>query len=282
MAKTLSLFDLLKLQFSTLEQLDRDTLLRLEPVLVKSYNQLRSELDKFASDSFSYSQKRQTLRAIDRSLAKIYNENIGEMEYFAKDFNDFAHEMSNIEVKNMQKQVGLYAPNVKKDVISLKQNEFLLNEMKASVLGHSVDLRRKVSHGLTEAVIQRKSGYEATVEIGKKVNLEKWKIQRIVRTEMSKIFNRTKLLSYNEFNEKNFKGRMLKRMFHPMDNRTAEDSKQWAHADPAIPLDAPFRMVIKRKLKSGAVRNILQEGMTPPLRPNDRATLMSFLPEWKE
>ena len=132
----------------------------------------------------------------------------------------------------------------------------------------------QVTRGLTDAVIQNRSGYEVTGRLSKFIDLKRWKIKQIVRTEMSGIFNRTKLLTYDRFNKENFKGTLLKRMFHPMDNRTAEDSKQWAQADPAIPLDRPFRL----KLRNGKI----QEGMTPPLRPNDRAVIMPFHQGWKE
>ena len=91
---------------------------------------------------------------------------------------------------------------------------------------------------------------------------------------MSRIFNQTKLLTYGEFNKANFNGTLMKRMFHPMDSRTAEDSKQWAQADPAIPMNEPFRL----KLRNGKI----QEGQAPPLRPNDRAVLMPFHKSWKE
>ena len=111
MSKPLSLYDILKLQFSGLEQLDQDTLHRLEPILIQSQYSLRRELDKFATDTFSYKQRRQTLHSINRALAQIHQKNILELEYRAKQFNEFGNEMANIEVKNMQKQIGLTVPD---------------------------------------------------------------------------------------------------------------------------------------------------------------------------
>lgn len=282
MARPLTLKDLLKLQFYGLDQLDTETLKALEPVLLRSEAQLRRELDRFAIGSFTRTQKQQTLFLINRSLVRLHNEELREMQSLAEQFNLFGAEMANKEVKDMSRQVGISIPAVKKDKLSLEQNSFLINTMRESVLGHNVDTRMQVSKALTDSVIQKKTGYETVSRIGKAVAIKRWKVKRIVRTEMLRIFNQTKLLTYGEFNEQNFKGRLRKRMFHPMDSRTAEDSKQWASADPAIPLDKPFRLVITRRLASGSVRRTVQEGMTPPLRPNDRATLMSFLPEWKE
>ena len=271
MSQALRLSDLLQLQFSTIEQLDQEVLNRLTPVLESAENQLRAELDRFATDTFSYTQRRQKIHLINRALAKIYNQHLYEMDNSAEDFNELGWEMANREVKEMGKEVGISVPNIKKDVVSLYHNEFLLNEMQASIQGYSVETRHKISRALTDAVIQQKSGYEAVSKVGKYVHLRTWKIRRIVRTEMSRIYNGTKMISYQEFNRDNFQGRMLKRMFHPMDNRTAEDSKLWAIKDPAIPMNQLFRMV----LPNGNV----QEGLYPPLRPNDRATLLPFLPE---
>ena len=274
MAKTLSLSDLLRLQFSTLESMDLGTLSRLEPVLRNAQNELRAELDKYARGTFSHAQRRHTLTLINRALVQLHNRNISEMQSWAQEFNEFGIEVANREVRDFQREAGLSIPNVRKDKVSLQHNDFLINTMQASLEKHSVDTRLQVSRGLTDAVIQRKSGYEVTGRLGKYIDLKKYQIQRIVRTEMSRIFNQTKLLTYGEFNKSNFNGTLMKRMFHPMDSRTAEDSKQWAQADPAIPMHEPFRL----KLRSGKV----QEGMTPPMRPNDRAVLMPFHKSWKE
>ena len=274
MAKALSLSDLLRLQFSTLESMDLGTLSRLEPILRNAQNELRGELDKYARGTFSHAQRRHTLTLINRALVQLHNRNVSEMHSWAQEFNEFGVEIANREVKDFQREAGLSIPNIRKDTVSLQHNEFLINTMQASLEKHSVDTRMQVSRGLTDAVIQKKSGYEVTGRLGKYIDLKKYQIQRIVRTEMSRIFNQTKLLTYGEFNKSNFNGTLMKRMFHPMDSRTAEDSKQWAQADPAIPMNEPFRL----KLRNGKI----QEGQAPPLRPNDRAVLMPFHKSWKE
>ena len=138
MAKTLRISDLLKLQLSFIDQLDKDTLSRLEPVLLRGQIHLRNELDKFAQDSFSYQQRRQTLASINRALIRIHNQHIREMESSAKGFNVYGREMAIKEVKNFNDEVGISTPNINKDVISLSQNDFLLNIMKASVNGHTI------------------------------------------------------------------------------------------------------------------------------------------------
>ena len=274
MAKTLTLADLLKLQFSTLDSLSDETLARLAPVLERAHNEIRNDLDRVAVNKFTYIQKRHTEILLNNALTKLYNRNAAEMYGMAEQMNIFGAEMANEEIKDFQKQVGLSVPNVKKDVLSLDTNDYLINTMNSSLVEYSVGIRTQIAGLVRDAVIQKKTGYETVGRIGKFINLKRWKIYRIVRTEMLKIFNGTKHIAYGEFNKKNFGGTLMKRMFHPMDNRTAEDSKEWAKADPAIPMNQPFRL----KLSDGTI----QEGMYPPLRPNDRAVLMPFHKNWRE
>ena len=245
----------------------------MEPVLIKAQADLRYELDRYAKGTFSHTQRSHTLLLINMALAQLYNNNVQELSSQAQDFNDFGSEMANLEVKTFQKQVGLSIPNVKRDKVALDHNSFLINTIQTSLANHTVGIRMQISNALTDAVVQKKSGYEVSGRIGKKIDLEMWRIRRIVRTEMSKIYNATKHLAYADFDKKNFNGTLMKRMFHPMDSRTASDSKQWAKADPAIPMDKKFRL----KLKSGKV----QEALYPPMRPNDRAVLMPFHKSWK-
>ena len=274
MAKTFTLADMLRLQFSTLEALDADTVRKLEPVLRRAQDDLARDLNRFSDHSFSATQKRHSLVRIDRALAQLYNQADSDIKRYAEEFNEFGVEIANREVGDFQKGIGLSAPNVPRSVVSLKNNEYLYNTMQTSLKTYSLGIRQSIDRGLTDAVIQNQSGYEVVGRLGRYVEVKKWRLRRIVRTELAKIFNDTKLLTYQKFNQENFGGTLMKRMFHPMDNRTAKDSKEWAKADPAIPLNQPFRL----RLQSGKI----QEGMAPPLRPNDRAVIMPFHKKWKE
>ena len=83
-------------------------------------------------------------------------------------------------------------------------------------------------------------------------------------------------MAYGEFQKQHFPD-MMKRLFHHMDKRTADDSKQLAELDPAVPLNKPFVFKYKRGLKT-EVRRF----MVPPDRPNDRATLIPFRKQWEK
>ena len=124
MAKALSLSDLLRLQFSTLESMDLGTLSRLEPILRNAQNELRGELDKYARGTFSHAQRRHTLTLINRALVQLHNRNVSEMHSWAQEFNEFGVEIANREVKDFQREAGLSIPNIRKDTVSLQHNEY--------------------------------------------------------------------------------------------------------------------------------------------------------------
>ena len=274
MAKDLRISDLIRLQLSSIEQLDSETISRLEPVLERAREHLVAELNKYGRDTFSWKQKNQTYHLVTQALIAINMQNIETLKEESLKYNELGVDLANKEIKTLSKEVGISIPNIKRDKIALNQNQFLLNNMETSMTNYSAEIRAQISRFITDATIQRKSGYETVSRAGRYINIKLWKIRRIIRTEMSKILNETKLMTYQEFNKDNFKGKLMKRMYHPMDNRTAEDSKQWAKADPAIPLSEPFRL----KLKNGDI----QEGNVPPLRPNDRAVLMPFHSYWRD
>ena len=261
----------MKLQVQGLERLDAQTLSRLEPVLEQAQSQLQKELNLFSEEQYSYQHRLQTIQQINNALHRIYAISSEQLELGAQEYNQYAHDMSQREMTNMNKQVGISTPSLDRDLTSLKTNEFLINNAKASLETYTVDIRARVSNALTQAVLQRKTGFEVTGRLSKFMQIKRYRIQRIVRTEMAKIYNQTKLIAYGEFKKEHFPD-LMKRLWHPMDSRTADDSKLLKRLDPAVPLDKPFEFTYK-----GDKRVF----MTPPDRPNDRAVMVPFRKEWK-
>ena len=258
--------------------MDGSVMRKLFPELKIAHADLQDQLNETAQGTFSAAHRQQTQRLINQALSFMEQTLLGNMTQAGEQYNLFGANMAEKEVKTFQ-GFSLVTPSVNKDLVSLAKNDFLLNNMRASLQTYNANTRRQVSDALTQAVLQKRTGYEVSTRIGKFLKLERWKILRIVRTELAKIFNQTKLLSYGNIQEKYFPD-MMKRMFHPMDARTAPDSKQWAKLDPAIPISQPFRLVIKHTRADGSIRKEVQEGMTPPLRTNDRALLIPFRPKW--
>lgn len=281
MTPTPELERLLLAQRREIDGLEEDTVRELAPALQAAEGDLQSRLSRLAEKSVTYRLSRFILNRIQNTLLYIEKTMKSSLSERADKANELAFNLSKEEVKSFEKYHFLGGPSVKKAAVSVKQNDFLLNSMRASIESYNAETRQTISDALTQSILQNKSGYETVVKIGRFVNLRNWKIKRIARTEMSKIFNQSKLLNYQEIQKNNFPD-LMKRLFHPMDNRTAEDSKQLAKLDPAIPLEEPFQFTYKRKLTSGRTRTEKRVFMTPPDRPNDRAVLVSYRKKWKK
>lgn len=273
--------DIIQYQLAGIRSLDRESISRLYEPLLKVENQLRIDLDRYSGSQFTYKKKQRTLTAIRKQL--ILMEQILEQrsEEDAGKYFNFGNELANEEVSSYNKIFTGVTYDLPKQRVAVKQNEFLINNMKQSLRTYSAGIRAQVSNALTQAVLAGASGYEVTAKISQFLQIKKWRIVRIVRTEQHRIFNAAKLLTYNKFKETRFSD-LYKRMGHPMDHRTAEDSKQLKRLDPIVPLNKPFVFVYKRRLANGQMRKTVQTGMVPPLRPNDRAYLIPWRKKWKE
>ena len=105
---------------------------------------------------------------------------------------------------------------------------------------------------------------------------ERWRINRILRTEMHFIYNDSKLSGMKKVRDK-YNPKMKKSLYHPQDNRTADDSKQLKVKNPVIDMDKPFKFTYEYKRKDGTVKQYHRQFDYPPDRPNDRSIL---IPIW--
>ena len=279
--KTLTFANLIKYQLLGIEALDRASLKRLKPLLENVELELIHELDRFSEDQFSYQKRQQSIIAINKTLNKIENILYGDFKEDAKRYYDFGMDMSQQEVREFNSMSGIETPEINKTKVSLKQNEFLVNNAQASINTYTSGVRQNVSDAITQGMLAGRTGYEITKNLRQYINIKKWRIHRIVRTESHKIFNSAKLMAYGEFREQHFPD-LMKRLYHPMDNRTADDSKQLARIDPEIPLDKPFKFTYKYRRKDGTVKEYKRVFMTPPDRPNDRSSIIPFRREWED
>ena len=268
--------DILKMQLLGLENLDKRTLERLYPAMSQVENQLKQELNRYAEDQFSYQKRRQTLILISNSLNKMEKLLLDDFVFSGGEYYQYGLDVGEQEIQRFNAIQAIETPDINKQAISLEHNKFLLNNAEASLKTYSARVRATVSNALTQGMLAGRSGYEITSKLSKFLDIKRWRLQRIVRTESHKIYNSSKLIAYGEFQKQHFPD-MMKRLFHPMDKRTADDSKQLAELDPAVPLNKPFVFKYKRGLKT-EVRRF----MVPPDRPNDRATLIPFRKQWEK
>ena len=280
MAKKVSFRDIIKLQIAGLRQLDDQTLASLAPVMKLAEEGLRQELDKYSTDQFSYQSKLQTIQSINRSLAYLENKNEKILTQQAEFYNNFGVKNAQNEISQMNKASAIITPSLDKDAVSLEHNGFLINNAVASLRMYNAEIRSNVSNAITQGQIMKKTGYEIVGRVSKFLQIKRYRIERIVRTELHKIYNTSKLLSYGQYKKQYFPN-LKKRLIHPIDNRTGDDSIQLRDKDPRVDLDKPFVFKYRRVLKNGTVRITKRIFMAPPDRPNDRAIMVSYRDEWK-
>ena len=275
----LNLKDIIKFHLLGLQSLDEKSQKDLLPYLISAEYQLRSELDRFGEHQFSYAQRIQTINLINNSIKQIESLITTEAVKESQLYFDFGVERANKEVNELNSQI-LVAPTVPEQKISLDQNNFLINTFDESIKLWSAETRSQVSQAITQATVARKTGYEVVNNLSTFIKAKRWKLQRIFRTENHRIYNAAKLLTYRQFQKKDFPD-MMKRLFHPMDHRTADDSKQLKQLNPVVPLGKPFVFTYRRVLKNGEIKEDKRVFMFPPDRPNDRATIIPWRKSWK-
>lgn len=107
------------------------------------------------------------------------------------------------------------------------------------------------------------------------VNEERWRAERIVRTELHYAHSAVKFEAMKA-TEKKIGSPLFKRLIETFDDRTGDDS--FILHGQTVPLSKPF--VWKRKTRKGGW--VVEAFMFPPNRPNDRAVVIPWDPTWEE
>lgn len=103
---------------------------------------------------------------------------------------------------------------------------------------------------------------------------ERYRAERIVRTEMAYAHGNAKLRSLEGIGEE-LDQPMFKRIIETFDDRTGDDS--FVLHGQTVPIGEPFTWKTKRR---GSW--VVLEYMHPPNRPNDRAVVIPWDPSWEE
>lgn len=104
---------------------------------------------------------------------------------------------------------------------------------------------------------------------------ERWKAERIVRTEMAYAHGASKFSAMKRTAADLGERKMMKKLIATFDDRTGDDSFL-VHGQ-AVPLDQPFAWKHKRQGQW-----VVDEYQHPPNRPNDREVVIPWDAEWEE
>lgn len=172
------------------------------------------------------------------------------------------------EVNTLEKKFNGINQLVPVDAIisSTNPNTYLFNNYTSSLESYNKDLRSNMQNILTQSLIQRKTLSQTVNDLEVYMKMDQWKVHRIVRTELHQIYNVSKMGGMDNI-KKQFIPDLKKSLVHPMDDRTAQDSKELASKNPIIDIDKPFIQNYNGKEL---------RFMAPPNRPNDRAILIPY------
>lgn len=246
---------------------------------------LQDRLLTIPEGTFTENQLNITLIQIQAAIQAIKLDLKDQLQDSSRIFADKGIEDLTREIEFFSKKFegNIHPINIDRILIAQESTNFLINKHDASIDAYAEALRSQITSNIVQSMAMRESS-DRTVsrivnQVGKFFMGEEWKIQRIARTELSNIYNFSKMRTMTAIKEDNLPD-LRKSLMHPFDSRTGEDSKQLAKLNPIVKIDQPFVFVYTRKLASGEVRKERREFQFPPDRPNDRSILVPYRTEW--
>ena len=262
---------LLELHVSRLRKLEE----RDSERILKRYKEIRAELNDrlltFRRDSFSAQQARGVLAQVQSAIDAMSNSVFDQVKESALDMLGLGVDQLVDEINFFDEYfTGAVVPiNVDLLAIASDASELLINRYQSSVERYSEDLRGAIERNLTNGIIIGQPIDTLLQNVGSFFLGEEWKLRRVARTELHNVHSMSKLAALNGLAQT--QDGLMKRLYHPMDSRTAKDSIALRKLDPALPINEPF------KFKWNGQMRIFQ---APPDRPNDRAILVPFRKGW--
>jgi hypothetical protein len=153
----------------------------------------------------------------------------------------------------------------------------LLDRFEASKRLYGAPVIAKVRDELSMALLQKDDVDQAVDRVVGTDGVfagQRWRAERIVRTEMSYAFGVAKQKSMETLKER-FVPRLMKRLVATHDDRTGEDSLQLDGQ--TVDVDKPFVWHVKNS-RGVVQRTVLY--MQPPNRPNDREVVIPWEAGW--
>lgn len=244
--------------------------------LLRRYKEVRGELrdrlDRLPGDRFTAQQLRGVLVQVDGAISAM-NESlkkgmVNQSKIMAE--RGVQDQLEEIRAFSQEFEGAVVPINLDAQLIAEDVSNFLINRYQASLDAYSEDVRSNLVQVLTNESLMETPYSTVIKKMGMFFQGEEWKLHRIARTELHNIYSQGKLTGMTEVRE-NILPDLQKTLIHPMDARTADDSKLVARLDLIVDLDKPFRYRWKGKDRVF---------MAPPDRPNDRSILVPYRHSW--
>ena len=225
------------------------------------------------TDSFTETRMLAVKAQIDNDLLDLSRVIRGELDISSSMAVEQSGQDTLSEINRLEKKfTGAVLP-IPEDAIdyALTPDHYLFNNFYSSVENYNQQIRTKMHNTLATSVIARETHHQVITRMQRAIGGDQWQVARIVRTEMANIYNGSKIFNFYKLKEENIVPDMMKGLYHPMDSRTANDSKYLSKLDPIVNLEDNFKYEW-----NGEVR----EFPAPPDRPNDRAILIPIRGDW--
>lgn len=235
---------------------------------------LRDRLDVMNRGTFTAQQMAGTLTQIEVAIQAMTLALAGDMETATEHLADVGldHLVKEIEKWDKHFRGAIVPVNLDNALIASDVSNFLFEKHQVSLSAYGESLRAFMAQELSNAVIGNLPAGEVNRRLGQIFLGEEWRLQRIVRTEMSNAYNVGKIRGMQETRDQ-FMPDLKKTLWHPMDSRTGKDSRKLAQDNPIVDVDEEFVEDSTGKTK---------RYMAPPNRPNDRAILIPYRESWAE
>ena len=234
---------------------------------------LRDRLDLAMPGTFTQQKMMSTLAQVDLAIATLERDTRQEMGSASEFMAEVGVDDLMSEISRFEKQfTGASIPiNLDAGVIASDVSNLLLTRIEASMKNYNVFLRSRIAQGLSESVIAQDNYSEVVRKINLTLLGEEWKAQQIVRTELHNVYSMGKIEGMRGARDGSIPD-LKKTLFHPMDNRTGDDSKKANRLNLIVDIDDYFEYEWK-----GEKRKFF----APPDRPNDRSILIPYRDSWR-
>lgn len=236
---------------------------------------LRRRLRASRADSFTEQQLRVVLAQVEGGISALNQEMTGTLGGSIESIAGRSAEHLALEAEAMEKKFlgSMQRINVDAVRVASQSQNYLFNRYQTSINTYASSIRQTMATGLGEMVVEN-VGWDAMVgRMMKWWGDEEWRLRRIVRTELHNVYGQSKLFGMRDLRSGMFPD-LKKTLYHPLDKRTAEDSRYVARSELVVNVDEPFRY--QWPPGSGRWRIF----MNPPDRPNDRSILIPFRHAW--
>lgn len=255
----------------------------------KLYEESRAELEKKLArlkqqgkdQSFTAHHNRMVLLQVKHALLSLDAKLKGHLDKQVDSAALLANRHLVKSVKALEKKFAGHAPPLQVEQAAVFQGVYkkvkpsLLDRHKKSLRFYGKPVVDKVKLEMAKSMLQNETVDQAVDRIagvGGVFAEQRWRAERIARTEMAEAYGQVQHLSMMEMQRTDLPDLKKKWIAH-MDDRTGEDSKE-LHGT-VLPLNQEFTYTYQTKKGPKTLRSL-----TGVLRPNDRCTVIPWRDGW--